>query len=1848
MERDNFVWVFSRILTLAFLFFLFAVSSEAQIIRDGTVGPGVEIQPTGPNYIIPEDMGALAGSNLFHSFEEFNILTNESATFTAISPIDNVISRVTGPNISNIDGLLDSSSITGANFWLLNSNGVFFGPNAQVNVDGSFNVGATDSLIFEDGNQLDASSTPPILTSANPVEFGFFGPSSANITLNGSSLGLPNGISLKANGVFLENGGNISASSLGEQAGGNILIEAENIILSGQNQFGFMSFIGSTAGGSGNGGNIDIETNILNLEKGAFISSSTTNNGNAGNLTIKANDISLSGIRFDGSGSSIAAQTLGSGNGGTIDLETNSLRLDNGAFIDASTTNIGNGGNIIIKAGEIVLTGSDQFGFASSLKSLTRGVRDGGEINLDTTSLKLEEGAFISANTLSTGNAGNIFINASEVLLSGPRSDGQGASIVSQSTGTGNGGIIDLKLDSLKINDGSFIDTSTAFLGNGGDIKIQANEIILSGSDALGITSSINSRNLGLNEGGTIEIETGNFSLEDGGAIRTSTEVGNAGDIKIMAKEISLSGTGSFGLGAIIDAKTSATGKGGTIAIETESLNLEDSATINTSTLGSGDAGDLLVKADLISLSGVGGFLGIGSSLNALTQGSGNGGTIDIETSSLILNDGALIDASSENLGNSGDIKIKANEISMSGSNNLFGSSTLRTQTAGAGEGGTIVIETLSLTLEDGATISTTTSGTGNAGDLNVKAGEILLTGNNFITGLGSQITAESQGTGNGGSLEIEAINLELNNAASLSTTTFGPGDADDIKIKANEIVLSGEESIFGLKSSITAETRGTGTGGTIDIQTSFLSLQEGTSISTSSRSVGGVNTGDAGNVNLFGLGGNLDLQGASITTNSDSQGNVGTISITNFSRLNLEDSEISSSSTSLISPAEAGSITVGPGSEILLTRSEIKTESANSFGGTIDLSSGSFIHLKDSQISTNVGAGVGNGGDINLDSNVVSLDNSTISANAIGGNGGDINITTDFLLSNPDSIIQSTSQTGIDGQINVTSPESNTVQGTVALKTAYIDPSQRLRQSCSLKSAGNIGGGLKVAKTRGIPASPEEMLMVYSPEIDIPKTRSGQVELVDIPADKQKFKPFEVASIETAKGLQAFREGDFDQAEENLAQASMLLAQRGNLEQRHSTLRQLAHTQQALGKYSESLETLGLAFQIAEQVGDEEQMASLMVAIGNANLALGNGEEAKAMLTRGMKIATGTSNYDLETASLNSMGNYYVQSGIYQEAMLHYHKSAEVARKSGQKINFAKAVSNEARAALATGSTEQVLQRLDAARQWTLQLDDQIDKAYILIHLAKSYEQLAQTSSKFTKGGYVGAYKSLAKAIEVTESLQEFRARSYALGNLGKLYEDRNRYEEALYLTRQALRSAEQEEAPEMIYLWRWQEGRVLWAMGEKENSLHSYRAAVNILNETRQESLARYGSPRHYFNQSISPVYLDLVNALLQASEASVDPTTINAFLLEARSTVEQLKAAELRAYFKDECVAEYEAHKVSLDKVAKDAAVIYPILLPDRLELLVHLPSGLHRYSVPAGAEETTQAIQRFRSLLEDPGTDEYLELSQKLYDALIRPYSKELAKSGVHTLVFLPHEALNSIPFSALHDGEQFIVQKYAVAVTPSLSLIDPKPLERSKMKLLLAGLSESVQGYPELAAVPQELASIQKLYGGSVLMDQNFTLERFEEELTNDRSLSLVHIASHGSFTGNGFGNFLLAFDGKMSINRLKKSIGKTKFRETPVELLVLSACQTAAGDDQAAFGLAGSAIQAGARSVMGSLWSVSDLGTAQLVEEFYRQLKDPENSKAEALRLAQNKLLAQKEFQHPYFWSPFLMINNWL
>ncbi len=221
------------------------------------------------------------------------------------------------------------------------------------------------------------------------------------------------------------------------------------------------------------------------------------------------------------------------------------------------------------------------------------------------------------------------------------------------------------------------------------------------------------------------------------------------------------------------------------------------------------------------------------------------------------------------------------------------------------------------------------------------------------------------------------------------------------------------------------------------------------------------------------------------------------------------------------------------------------------------------------------------------------------------------------------------------------------------------------------------------------------------------------------------------------------------------------------------------------------------------------------------------------------------------------------------------------------------------------------------------------------------------------------------------------------------------------------------------------------------------------------------------------------------------------------------------------------------------------------------------------------------------------------------------------------------------------------EKYAIVTVPGLTLTDPRPLRRKNMKLLLNGLTKPVQGFSPLPNVSSELKKVKELYKAKVLKDQDFTISKIETQLEKT-PYSVVHIASHGQFDRDLNNTFLLAYDGKLTMDILEKVMNISKFRDEPVELLTLSACQTALGDDRAALGLAGVALKAGARSAIATLWFIDDKTTSELISEFYKQLQNPGLSKAQALKQAQIKMINDPASSHPAYWAPFLLIGNWM
>ncbi len=730
-------------------------------------------------------------------------------------------------------------------------------------------------------------------------------------------------------------------------------------------------------------------------------------------------------------------------------------------------------------------------------------------------------------------------------------------------------------------------------------------------------------------------------------------------------------------------------------------------------------------------------------------------------------------------------------------------------------------------------------------------------------------------------------------------------------------------------------------------------------------------------------------------------------------------------------------------------------------------------------------------------------------------------------------------------------------------------------------------------------------------------------------------------------RGWLQFNRGAFDEAITHWSRAAQSYEKDSEPLQMTEALFDLSQAYHATGQYKKALKSLETALDLAKKSGQRAQIGTALGYLGNVYIGMGEAQIAYGYLTQGLEIAREIENPDMTATILNNLGNLRVSRREYDEALMAYKQSVTLSMRTGNHLMAAVALTNWAMTSMRIGNYNEARSLLDEALEELKRVDDSYQKAFALINVGIAYGQLRKDVGETMASLNKLAAEALNEALFITEKNADLRTASYALGYLGELYETEQQYEEGLQLTRRAIFAAQQISAPESLYRWHWQAGRILKVLGRMDEALSAYRHSVDALQDIRQEMSVCYSNPESSYRKTAGSVCFEFVDLLLKRSATVRETDRYEHYLVEVRETLELLKVFELRDYFKDDCVDAARTVVTKLDTVSKTAIVIYPVLLNDRMELLATLPSGLKKYTVQVKAEEITREIREFRKLLEKRTTGEFLDYAQRMYDWLIRPLKDDLAGTKVDTLVMVPDGPLRTIPLAALHDGEHFLINKYSTAITPGLNLTDPRAIQLENAKVLAVGLTDPVRGYASLPHVSEELQIIEKLYGGHQLLNKEFSLLQMESELRNEK-FNILHVASHGQFGTDAEDSFVLTFDGRLTMDRLGEFVGLFRFRDDPLDLLTLSACETAAGDDRAALGFAGVAVRAGARSALATLWHINDPASSDLVAEFYRQLQGPGVSRASALRSAQLKLLRDPRYEHPGYWAPFLLINNWL
>jgi CHAT domain-containing protein len=687
------------------------------------------------------------------------------------------------------------------------------------------------------------------------------------------------------------------------------------------------------------------------------------------------------------------------------------------------------------------------------------------------------------------------------------------------------------------------------------------------------------------------------------------------------------------------------------------------------------------------------------------------------------------------------------------------------------------------------------------------------------------------------------------------------------------------------------------------------------------------------------------------------------------------------------------------------------------------------------------------------------------------------------------------------------------------------------------------------------------------------------------------------------------------------------------------------AQAEQALGYFLRARNTLSQSEQLVAKQPDVNLRLTLALNLGQILTNIGEFERANAVLTDAQAIAAHQESaqnggFSQQVAALLiQQGNLaYTQRQFapaldaYQQVLLHSDRPETQMDANLNRLRTLIAAQQWPTAQALASELVGALNRQPASHR-TLAQRLQLADSQIALHLATKTPSALDIA------------QGLNPAIQMAAQTQDLRLESFAVGYLGRLYESTRQWQAAETATRQAFNLAQQAHSDESCYRWKWQMGRILHAQGKTEPALASYRESVDILQRLRQNLVAIGSDLQYSFRDQVEPVYREYVDLLLQSQGGQ--PPSLGA-LQQAQQAIESLRLAELSYFLRSSCLEDRRRPLANL--IRPGTAMLYPIVLDDRIATLLSLPDGsLHVMSRSVPVAKVESLVEQMRVALEKPYTaPEGKALGLELYRWLVEPAEAMLAQQNIKTLVFVPDGVLRNVPLATLHDGKRFLIERYGVAIAPSLQLITPNLNPSGPVRSLVAGLSDGRAGFSPLAFVPSELKAIVQKLPGNILLNEQFT-SRAIANAVEESEATVLHFATHGQFSSNVDQTFILAWDKPITLYELKDLIEKRQqpFRRA-IDLLVLSACETAAGDQRAALGLAGVAVQAGTRSTIATLWTVDDESSSLFMKYFYDALSQRGATKAEALRQAQLKFLKDPDYRHPFHWAAYVLVGNWV
>ena len=749
----------------------------AQAVTDGTMGP---IQTLSGQFTVPASLGTTNGINLFHSFKAFNVNSGESATFTGPNSISNVITRVTGGEMSSINGLL-RSQVGNANFYFINPSGIVFGYQSKIDVPAAFHAGAVDTLHFLDGTPYGMATPTNSLSISAPENFGLTAASLNNngfLHVDSTDLTVNNNQTLELAAKTVE----IHDSHLTANEG--------NIKLLGGDVGMVASSISSDTYSASNAGNIDISATKVAISDTAKITASSNEAGRGGVVSIKADNIVLDGNNKDAF-TGIAANATSTGQAGKVNVQATSLTIQGGAEMNSSTFGTGDANSVTVVTRDLTIDGkSNTFGstgIGSRANADSRG--QAGNISVTANSIALINGGVISSATSSTGNAGIVDINTQALHIDGQKT---GIDSSSNSTATGNAGLVTVKADELTITHAGTIDSSSFGKGKGGAVQVQSDVININGKEsAQSAFTGISSNAFGNGDAGNVTVMANTLTLTESGRIASNTTGdANAGDVSVVANKININGNNSAIYTGIASNTYNGKGNAGTVDVKASQLIIDNAGRITSNTRGKGRAGNVIINAENIDIDAKNSDYLAGIASAASPDSTGQVGNIYINASNhislnneaqiSIQNRGAVLDGEPIAFGK---IDIITPYLSLSDHSVINAQST---QNADASNITLQIANSLQMNL---SSISTQAN-SGNGGAINLNTGDYIDLQQSSIT------TSVTSSIGNGGNITVSSPALVIDNGMVQANAYSGHGG--DVFIHVNSLIGSQNQLIQG------------------------------------------------------------------------------------------------------------------------------------------------------------------------------------------------------------------------------------------------------------------------------------------------------------------------------------------------------------------------------------------------------------------------------------------------------------------------------------------------------------------------------------------------------------------------------------------------------------------------------------------------------------------------------------------------------------------------------------------------------------------------------------------------------------------------------------------------------------------------------------------------------------------------------------------------------------------------------------------------------------------------------------------------------------------------------------------